>query len=161
MRKRVERIASIGIALLLMCLPKVGFSQLKTVDFNSLDSLTAKENRTVVVFIHTDWCKICHQMLHTSFKDDQVIKSLNEQFYFVKFNAETREDITYKGHTFKYKPTGNKTGVHELAEQLGTIDGKLNYPTLSVINAKNEILFQYGGLMDAKEILAVLKKLAK
>ena len=76
-------------------------------------------------------------------------------------DAEGEEDITYRGHTFRFRPTGRNTGVHELAEQLGTIDGQLNYPTLVALNTSNEIVFQYGGLMDAKELLAVLEALLK
>jgi len=48
--------------------------------------------------------------------------------------------------------------VHELAKQLGTINGKLNYPALVVLNAKNEIVFQYDGYLNAEELEAILKE---
>ena len=98
-------------------------------------------------------------MENTTFKDDRVIKAMNDHFYFIPLNAEYTQDINYKGRTFKYRPTGRKTGIHELARELGTINGKLNYPTLSIINARNEIVFQHAGLLKADELLAVLKAL--
>lgn len=134
-------------------------AQIKTVDFGQLDSLHALKPKKVVVFIHTDCCKYCNQMKHTTFSNDSVIKVLNNHFYLVNLNAEFTEDINYGGHTFKYRPTGGTTGVHELAEQLATIDGKMNYPTISIINSKNEIVFQYSGLMKTAELLTVLKEL--
>lgn len=154
------------ISFLSLCIVTIfsfsnGYAQLQTVEFDQLDSLQGAERKYVVVFIHTDWCKFCHQMKNTTFKNDSVVKVLNDRFYFVDLNAESTEDISYGGRTFKYKPSGGNTGVHELAEQLGTINGKMNYPTVSIINAKNEIVFQYGGLMKTAELLTVLAELAK
>jgi thioredoxin-related protein len=98
-------------------------------------------------------------MENTTFSDDSLINKLNQHFYFVKLDAETSDSITYSGHTFKFRPTGANTGVHELAEQLGTIDGKLNYPTLTILNRSNEIVFQYSGVLEADALLAGLNKL--
>ena len=32
--------------------------------FEDVDSLTAQEERLIVVFFHADWCKFCRQMQH-------------------------------------------------------------------------------------------------
>lgn len=135
-------------------------AQLNTVEFNQLDSLNSIERRDVVVFVHTDWCKFCLQMKNTTFKNDSIMRLLSDNFYFVSLNAEDKKDIHYQGYTFKYRPTGRTTGVHELAEELSTINGKVNYPTISVFNNK-EILFQYGGLMKSDQLFVVLKELLK
>ena len=149
------------VALLLLAAPLLGSAQLHSVGFEQLDSLKALEPRPVVVFVHTDWCKVCHRMEHTTFEDAQVVKQLNKRFYFVSLDAEQREDIVYRGHAFKYRPTGNGTGVHELATQLATVDGQVNYPTLSVLNVADEVVFQYAGLMEVEELLAVLGAVGK
>lgn len=154
---------SMGIAttVLLLCSyvksPKLQ-KKLQTVRFDQLDSLQAIKQKKVVVFIHTDWCKYCHQMINTTLDDESVINLLNSQFYFIDLNAESKKIISYSGQTFKYEPSGGNTGVHELAEQLGKIEGKLNYPTISIINYKNDIVFQYGGLMKTDELLTVLNE---
>lgn len=136
------------------------YAQLKTYEFNQLDSLNSIEKRDVVVFIHTDWCKYCIQMQNITLKNDSIVRLLNDNFYFISLNAEDKKDLHYQGYTFKYRPTGRNTGVHDLAYELGTIDGKINYPTISVFNNK-EILFQHGGLMKTNELNAVLKELLK
>ena len=100
-------------------------------------------------------------MKSTTFKNDSVVNVLNKLFYVVDLNAESKTDITYGGYEFKFKPTGSDTGIHELAEQLGMINGKLDFPTVSVLNAKNEIVFQNGGLLQTDELLAVLMALQK
>ncbi len=138
-----------------------GHAQLQTVSFAQLDSLQTVEQRHVVTFIHTDWCKYCLQMRHTTLNNDSVISVLNTLFYFIDLNAESKNDITYGGYEFTFKPTGSDTGVHELAEQLGMINGKLDYPTVSVVNAKNEIVFQHGGVLKTNELLTVLMEISK
>ena len=78
-----------------------------------------------------------------------------------EIGTKSKKDINYRGHTFKYKPTGLNTGVHELAEQLGLINGKINYPSIAIINIKNEVIFQYAGLMDSDILSQILNKIIK
>jgi thioredoxin-related protein len=127
--------------------------------FGQLDSLQQAERRPVVVFISTDWCRYCSRMKLSTLRDERVVKQLNESFYFVSLNAEEKNDIRFLGHTFKYRPTGNETGVHELAEQLGSVNGKLSYPTLCVLNADMEIVYQHGGYLSTKELSRILSLL--
>ena len=157
---RGQMIICIALAAAVFSFNK-GHAQLKTVSFTELDSLQKIEQKKVLVFIHTDWCKYCLQMKSTTFNNDSVIGVLNKLFYFIDLDAESKKDMSYGGHAFKFKPTGSDTGVHELAEQLGMINGKLDYPTVSVINAKNEIVFQHGGLLQTEELLTVLRALQK
>lgn len=153
-------IVCVAFATIVSSLNKV-HAQLQAVSFAQLDSLQTVEQRPVVTFIHTDWCKYCLQMRHTTLNNDSVISVLNTLFYFIDLNAESKKDISYGGHEFTFKPTGSDTGVHELAEQLGMINGKLDYPTVSVINARNEILFQHGGVLKMNELLTVLMEISK
>jgi len=138
---------------------QTAFSQIKTHSFEQLDSLQKVEKRTIVVFIHTDWCKYCQTMTNTTFKNDSIIKILNDQFYFIDLNAEEKQNITFNGHLFKYKPTGTTTGINELAEQLGTVDNKISYPTLCFLNTNNEIILQYPQYIASKDLIAILMRL--
>lgn len=142
-------------------LPLLAFSQLQSYSFAQLDSLQKTEKKNIVVFIHTDWCKYCQSMKNTTFKDKKVIQLLNENFWFADLNAEEKQDIIFNGHTFKYKPTGNNTGIHELAEQLGAINGKVSYPALCILNADYEIIFQYDQFLSSADLLKVLNEILK
>ncbi|MBK9736558.1 MAG: thioredoxin family protein [Saprospiraceae bacterium] len=135
------------------------FAQLKTYQFEQIDSLQKVAKRNVVVFIHTDWCKYCQTMQNTTFKNDDSIKMLNEKYYLVDLNAEERQNIIFNGFTFRYKPTGTNTGIHELAEQLGMFDKKISYPSLCFLNADNEIIFQYPEYITSNVLIKILKQL--
>ena len=133
-------------------------AQLKTYRFEQIDSLQLVEKRAVIVFIHTNWCRFCQAMKAKTFKNEQVINQLNQKFYFVDFNAEKQRTIWFNNTVYKFKPFGNNVGLHELALELGTINNQISYPTLCVLNYKNEIVFQYSGFLNAKNLLHLLKK---
>lgn len=130
-------------------------------NFSSLDSLQQVEPRPAVVFIHTDWCKYCKGMESKVFTDPEVAEVIAKNYYFIDLDAEKEAPVEFRGHTFKFKPTGRSTGVHELAIALGMIDGGLNYPTLVVLSPEYEILFQYGAFMNKRKLMRVLSNFKK
>ncbi len=136
-----------------------GFCQLKSNSFEEIEALQQNQKRKIIVFIHTDWCQFCQRMKVTTFKNKEIIEKLNSDFYFIDFNAEEKRDITFNKQLFKYKPSGNNVGVHELAMQLGTINNQITYPTLCVLNEKNEIIFQYNLYLGTKDFKVLLDKL--
>jgi thioredoxin-related protein len=97
-------------------------------------------------------------MKNSTLHNEEVNKMLESRFYFIPFDGEQKEAVTVKGQTFNYIPNGKKNGVHELANQLGTIDGKLIYPVTTILNPKGEISFQYSGYLPKKAFMAVLKE---
>ena len=147
------------LLLLLFSVIPFGFAQLNLVSFEQIDSLQNIEKRKVIVFIHTNWCQFCHAMKNTTFKNESIIKELNNTFYFIAFNAEEKRTITFNKSAFKFKSTGNTSGIHELAIQLGTINKQLNYPALCVLNSENEIIFQDNNYIKPKEFKLILEKL--
>ncbi|CAA9195120.1 thioredoxin family protein [Flavobacterium collinsii] len=136
-----------------------GFCQLKGRTFEEVDALQQTQKRKIIVFIHTDWCQYCQRMKSTTFKNQEIIEKLNSDFYFVDFNAEEKREITFNNQIFKYKPTGNNVGVHELALQLGTINNQIVYPVLCVLDEKNEILLQYNNSLNPADFKLILEKL--
>ena len=136
-----------------------GFCQLKNRTFEEIDSLQQIQKRKIIVFIHTDWCQFCQRMKATTFKNKEIIEKLNSDFYFIDFNAEEKLDITFQNQIFKFKPSGNNVGVHELALQLGTINNQIVYPVLCVLNTNNEIILQYNNYLSPKDFKVLLEKI--
>ncbi len=134
------------------------YAQLKTYSMEEVESLNTKSPKPILVFIHTDWCKYCKLMENTTLKEQKVIEELNNLFYFVSLNAENKEKITYNQHTFVYKPTGASTGHHELATELATINGQITYPTITILDPKNEIVYQKNSYLKADAFLKVINK---
>ncbi|HLF52498.1 thioredoxin family protein [Flavobacterium sp.] len=136
-----------------------GFAQLKAYSFEEVEKLSKENPKPIVVFIHTSWCKYCKMMEHSTFKNPETITILNADFYFISLDAEIKNNITFNGHTFKFIPTGQNTGIHELATALATIDGEVVYPTITILAADFSILFQKHSYLNAKALTAILEKI--
>ena len=139
--------------------PLTVFSQIISQSFEQLAGLQKTQNRFVVVFIHTDWCKYCQAMKNTTFKDKEIAGLLNQNFWFVDLNAEEKSDITFNGQTYKFRPTGNNTGIHELAEQFTSLNGEAAYPSICILNSDFEIIFQYNQLLSTNALRLLLNNL--
>jgi thioredoxin-related protein len=135
-------------------------TELKIYTFSELEKLQQQKPKPVAIFIYTDWCKICFGMKKTTFKNKEVIQLLNNNFYFVRLDGEEKKDIIFLGKTFVYKPTGANTGVHELTNELASINKRISYPTTTILNSKFEIELQINGFSNAKEMKKILSRLS-
>lgn len=137
-----------------------GNAQLKTYTFSEAEKMERQNPKPLFVFVHTSWCKYCKMMVHSTFKNPEVVQLLNDNFYFVSLDAEHKEPITFKNKTFQFKPKGKNSGVHELAEELATIDGSLTYPTFSILDENSAILLQISEFTNAETMIRLLKEAA-
>ena len=128
----------------------------QTASFENLSNLQAVEKRTVLVFIHTAWCRYCTAMSHSLRNNKDISNLINRKFYLVMLDGEEKNTIRFAGQNFHFKPTGQGTGIHELAEQLGSIEGKVSFPSICFLNEKNQIIYQYTGFLDSASLLKLL-----
>ncbi|OEK02151.1 hypothetical protein BFP97_11730 [Roseivirga sp. 4D4] len=150
------------VSLFLVCFA-LGFNMAHAQDyalsFEKLEAVQKTDPKPMVVFLHAPWCNFCENMKQTTFQNEEVKKLLTRDFHFVSFDGESKEDVSFLGQTFKYKPTGANTGTHELAQQLGAKEGVVAYPTLVFLNDQYEILHQHDAFVNAKQLKKVLKRL--
>jgi thioredoxin-related protein len=137
------------------------FAQLKTYTFEEAEKLSKENPKPLVVFIHTSWCNYCKMMENSTFKNPEIITVLNTDFYFIPLDAESKNNINFNNHTFKFIPNGPTTGLHELAISLATIDSQLIYPTITILGSDYSILFQKHSFLNAEELHVVLEKAKK
>lgn len=119
----------------------------------------ANEDKLAVAFFHANWCTICYGMRRTTLNESRVVEMLNAHFLFLPFDAEQRESFDFAGQTFRYRPNGSTSGMHEWAMELATVDGQVQFPTLTAFNAQHEIVFQHQGLLAPDALMVVLEEL--
>lgn len=106
--------------------------------FEKAIELNKTNPKPILIDVYTDWCGFCKKMDKETYENGIIAKYINTHFYAIKLNGEGKEDIKYKGHTFKFKKQG-RTQYHELA--VAFLDGKLSYPS-TIFLTKNEELLQ-------------------
>ena len=130
--------------------------QLNIFSFQEVEQLHQQNPKPILVFTYTNWCKFCYMMKNTTFKNDKLIHLINDKFYFIKLNAEEKEDIIFLGKTFVFQPSGNKTGINELAKELASINKKISYPTTTILNSNLEIDLQIGNYINSTKMHKLL-----
>jgi thioredoxin-related protein len=98
----------------------------------------SKENpKKILLNVYTDWCGWCKRMDTITYSDPYLATLINEHFYPVKFDAEFKEPLEYKGQVYEYTKSGKK-GHHELAVEL--LKGRLSYPSVVFLNEDQEVI---------------------
>jgi len=129
-------------------------AQVHSLPISKLDSSMAKHAKPILVLLSTDWCKYC-QMQKNQLRKNKYFQSQADAFYYVDFDAESKENIHFKGQTFRYKPTGATTGIHELATAMNGEEG-LSFPTWVLLNTHYEVLFKFNGVLTANQLKQLL-----
>lgn len=129
------------------------FAQLNTHTFEEAEKLSIENPKPFVIFIHTDWCKICKMIENTTLKNKEIIQYLNQNFYFISFNAEDKKEIKFNKNTFRFKPKGTNSGIHELAELLSN----QTYPTITILHPDYSIVTQIESFVNVKTLLQILE----
>ena len=87
--------------------------EINWVNFEDLPTLSRKEAKPIMVFIHTDWCKYCLMQEQNTFTDSVVVSDLNKNYYCIKLDAESEKTISFLNR--KYSKKGN---LHALSLSL-------------------------------------------
>tara|TARA_R110002072_G_scaffold256261_1_gene415080 strand:- start:11123 stop:11662 length:540 start_codon:yes stop_codon:yes gene_type:complete len=116
----------------------------------------SKENpKKMFVDVFTEWCGWCKKMDKSTFVDKEVVAYMNKNFYAVKFDAEQKEDVHFKGSVFKFKPDAGRRGSHALA--IALLDSKMSYPSFVYMDTLFQRISISPGYKEAPDLLTELK----
>ena len=121
-----------------------------------LEKMKNLEGKKVMIDMYTSWCGWCKVMDKKTFTDQRVIDYLNEHFVLVKFNAEQREPVTFKGETYEWMSAGRR-GVNKLALKL--MNGRMGYPTMVYLDSNLEPIKSIPGYKTPEQLLGDLQVL--
>ncbi|MDD9949582.1 MAG: DUF255 domain-containing protein [candidate division Zixibacteria bacterium] len=71
-------------------------------DWQRLDNalaLAKNSGKLIIVNFYTDWCPNCRRMNEKTYRDEAVLKQLNQSFISVKLNAESSRPLIIEGQT--------------------------------------------------------------
>lgn len=133
-----------------------GTTEAETIEWLSFEEAVERNNenqKPVFIDVYTDWCGWCKRMDKTTFEHPNVVKTMNQYFHAVKFDAEQKEPITLGESTYNYVPNGRR-GVHELAVAL--LQNKLSYPTVVFLDNGFNMIQPLPGYRTAEELEPIL-----
>lgn len=114
-----------------------------------------KEPKKFLIDMWTVWCGWCKKMDATTFGNPKIAKIVNEHYYAIKFNAETKDSLNIGGKTYINEFPDKKRYPHQVAITL--MQGKMTYPTIVYLDESVNLLQSIAGYHDPKNIEPILK----
>ena len=95
-----------------------------------------------------------------TFSNDEVAKYVNDNFYAVKFNAESPKEVTFNGKVYSnpnYNPqkTRGRNAPHQLTQTIG-IRG---YPTIVILDSNLQVADKIVGYKAPQQLMQSLNAL--
>lgn len=121
--------------------------------FEEAVALNQQNPKKILIDVYTDWCGWCKTMDKNTFSNPSIAKYLNENFYPVKFNAESTKPVSFKGQEFKNRNQGNRS-PHDLA--IALLSGKMSYPSIAYLDGENNLITAVAGYSTPSQIEPIL-----
>jgi len=113
-----------------------------------------KNPRPIMIDVYTTWCGPCKMMSNQTFSNHQIAKYINDNFYAVKFDAETKDSVKFDKYVFVSSDNSNPKAPHQFAASI--LDNQLAYPSIVFLNNQIQRLDILKGFMPAKNFEPIL-----
>lgn len=111
-----------------------------------------RENKPVLIDVYTDWCHWCKVMDEKTYSNAKVINYLNDKFYTVRLNAESRDTLSWNNKRYLYNSTYR---INEFA--LFATNGQASFPTTVILLNDGSPPIAIPGYMQPKELEIIIK----
>ena len=111
-----------------------------------------KQPKPIIIDVYTSWCGWCKVMDKETYGNDNVANYINENYYAVKFDAESKDSVVYAGKKYGYNPAykANELAVHLLF-------GRMGYPTTVLLSSIDAQPAPISGYLKPSELEPPLK----
>ncbi len=129
-------------------------SPVNWVSFDEAYKLCKKNPRPILIDVYTTWCGPCKIMSSQTFANPQIAKYINDNFYAVKFDAESKDSVKFDKYVFVSSDIANPKAPHQFAASI--LDNQLAYPSIVFLSNKVQRLDIIKGFMPAKNFEPIL-----
>lgn len=133
-------------------------NNIQWLSFEQLEDSLAIKPKKVFIDFYADWCAYCKKMENTAFKNKNVIAKLNSDYYAVKMNVETTENVTFGGTTFSNLEADKKRNpIHEIPLLLASRKNEpFSLPAIIILNEKFEINERFFEYLSPEKLIVIL-----
>lgn len=120
--------------------------------FEEAEAKMKEKPKKVIVDVYTSWCGWCKVMDKKTYTNDSLIRYVNENFYAVKFDAEQKAPVNFKGRKWEFSAQNR---ANDLAVQL--MQGRMSYPTTIFMDENFENAQPVPGYLELFQMESILK----
>jgi len=112
-----------------------------------------KNPKPILVDFYTGWCGWCKHMMKTTYSTPEIAGYINQWYYPVKFDAETKDTVYYRDTAYVNRGTGPRA-THDLTFKF--LGNSISYPSTVFITNNYEYILNSSGYLDVKTIEPIL-----
>ena len=132
-----------------------GAQEIKWMKMNDAMAAAQETPKKIFIDVYTEWCGWCKRMDRSTFSNPVIAQYINDNFYPVKLDAETRDTINFKGYQFTYKSGPNgKGGMNYFAYAI--LNGKTSFPSYVILNEEQNLVTVVKGYHEADKFEPIL-----
>ncbi|MEP6712690.1 MAG: DUF255 domain-containing protein [Ferruginibacter sp.] len=129
-----------------------GKEKINWITIEQLNEQYYKNPKPIVIDVYTNWCGWCKEMDRTTYKNDKLADYINQHYYAVKYNAESKDSVLFNRMMYKFN---DHYQTNDLAMYFTF--GKLEYPTTIFLSAIDARPAPLAGFLKPKEMEGPLK----
>jgi thioredoxin-related protein len=134
--------------------PPANTAKIKWLDIEEAVAQNKKKPKKIFIDTYTDWCGWCKKMDASTFVNPVIVKYMNDNFYAVKFNAERKDSVEFKGKNYvNPNPSGSRSS-HQLAQEF--LSGRMSYPSFVFLDETLTRITILPGYQKAPQFESVL-----
>lgn len=142
-------------------LPTATFAQkekINWISFEQLDDSLSVKPKKVFIYFYADWCVYCKKMEQSVFKNSKVISLLNDEYYTIKMNAESKEEIIFEGTKFINEQVGkNRNPTHQIPLLLASRKNQpFSLPAMVVLDENFKVTKRCFEYLSSKQLFQIL-----
>ena len=108
--------------------------------------------KPALIDLYTNWCYWCKVMDKKTYSNSKVIAYINDHFYAIKLDAETKDTIQWKNNSYNYNENYK---VNDFT--MYVTSGQPGFPTTVILTDDHSDPISIQGFMEPKEIEPILK----
>lgn len=156
---RTKQHIVLWVCIMLLCVPAAAQKKQPSIEWQTAPEAYQRNQtsrpKKVFVDVYTNWCGWCKKMDKDTFPDSLVSVIMNHYFHAVKFDAESKAELTLGDTTYRNPYPDIKRSTHDWAKAI--LQEKLSYPSFVFLDARFNLMAPpISGYQKAEDLAIML-----
>jgi thioredoxin-related protein len=143
------------VFLFTLCSAKVTptrHDKLEWINMKELNVKIKSQSKPVIIDLYTNWCYWCKVMDKKTYNNSKVISYINDHFYAVKLDAESKDVVQWADKEYNFNDTYK---VNDFT--MYVTSGQPGFPSTVIFTDEKSEPVSLQGFLEPKEIEPILK----